>query len=78
MKFHRSGRKRLRHRAVGELDLNFEAMELPSEPDLRLNLYTADPDTPAADGLKLLASWAATRTAGNTGNTGTRNAHDVR
>lgn len=75
VKFHRSGRKRLRHPAVGELDLNFEAMELPSEPDLRLNLYTADPDTPAADGLKLLASWAATRTAGNTG---TRNAHDVR
>jgi hypothetical protein len=46
------------------LDLNFEAMELPSEPGLRLNLYTADPGTPTADGLKLLASWAATRTAG--------------
>jgi hypothetical protein len=45
-KFHRSGRKRLRHPAVGELDLNFEAMELPSEPGLRLNLYTADPGTP--------------------------------
>jgi hypothetical protein len=42
VKFHRSGRKRLRHPAVGELDLNFEAMEVPSEPDLRLNLYTAD------------------------------------
>jgi len=42
---------------------------------LRLNLYTADPGTPASDGLKLLASWAATRTAGNTG---TRDAHDVR
>jgi len=63
VKFHRSGRKRLRHPAVGELDLNFEAMELPSEPGLRLNVYTADPDTPTADGLKLLASWAATRAA---------------
>ena len=60
VKFHRSGRKRLRHPAVGELDLNFEAMELPSEPELRLNIYTADPDTATADGLKLLASWAAT------------------
>ena len=60
---------------VGELDLNFEAMELPSEPDLRLNLYTADPGTPASDGLKLLASWATTRTVGNTG---ARDAHDVR
>jgi MmyB-like transcription regulator ligand binding domain len=75
VKFHRSGRKRLRHPAVGELDLNFEAMELPSEPGLRLNLYTADPDTPAADGLKLLASWAATRAVDNTG---TRRAHGVR
>ena len=61
VKFHRSGRKRLRHPAVGELDLNFEAMELPSDPTLRLNIYTADPDTPTADGLKLLATWAATR-----------------
>jgi hypothetical protein len=61
VKFHRSGRKRLRHPAVGELDLNFEGMELPSEPELRLNVYTASPDTPTADGLKLLASWAATR-----------------
>jgi hypothetical protein len=32
VKFHRSGRKRLRHPAVGQLDLNFEAMELPPSP----------------------------------------------
>jgi len=42
---------------------------------LRLNLYTADPDTPTADGLKLLASWAATRAADHTG---PRDAHDLR
>jgi len=36
---------------------------LPSEPGLRLNIYTADPDTPTADGLRLLATWAATRAA---------------
>ena len=35
-------------------------MELPSEPGLTLNVYTAAPDSPAADGLKMLASWAAT------------------
>lgn len=63
VKFHRSGRKRLRHPAVGQLDLNFEALELSSEPGLRLNVYTADPNTPTADGLKLLASWAATQQA---------------
>lgn len=63
VKFHRSGRKRLRHPAVGELDLNFEAMELPSDSNLRINIYTADPNTPSADGLKLLATWAATEAA---------------
>ena len=61
--FHRSGRKRLRHPAVGELDLNFEALHLPSDPELQLNVYTADPGSAAADGLSLLATWAATRTA---------------
>lgn len=59
VRFHRSGRKRLRHPVVGQLDLDFESMELPSEPGLTLNIYTAAAGTPTADGLKLLASWAA-------------------
>ncbi|MBC2641867.1 MULTISPECIES: helix-turn-helix transcriptional regulator [unclassified Rhodococcus (in: high G+C Gram-positive bacteria)] len=61
VRFHRSGRKRLRHPAVGQLDLDFEAMELPSEPELQLNIYTAPADTPTADALKLLATWAASQ-----------------
>ena len=59
--FHRSGRKRLRHPVVGQLDLDFESMELPSEPELQLNIYTAAAGTPTADALKLLASWAASQ-----------------
>lgn len=61
VRFHRSGRKRLRHPAVGQLDLDFEALELPSEPGLQLNIYTAAAGTPTADGLKLLASWAVSQ-----------------
>ena len=61
VQYHRSGQKRLRHPVVGQLDLNFESMELPSEPGLTLNVYTAAPDSPTADGLKMLASWAATQ-----------------
>jgi transcriptional regulator with XRE-family HTH domain len=61
VRFHRSGRKRLNHPAVGQLDLDFEAMELPAEPGLQLNVYTAPANTPTADGLKLLASWAASQ-----------------
>ncbi|HST84020.1 MAG TPA: helix-turn-helix transcriptional regulator [Kineosporiaceae bacterium] len=61
VKFHRSGRKRLRHPVVGRLDLDFESMGLSSEPDHQLNVYTAAAGTPTADALKLLASWAASQ-----------------
>lgn len=61
VRYHRSGRKRLNHPVVGQLDLDFEAMPLPSEPGLQLNVYTAAAGTPTADGLKLLASWAASQ-----------------
>jgi transcriptional regulator with XRE-family HTH domain len=61
VQFHNSGRKRLRHPVVGQLDLDYESMALPSEPGLRLNVYTAASGTPTADGLKLLASWAASQ-----------------
>ncbi len=36
VRFHRTGHKRLHHRVVGALDLDFEAMELPSHPGLIL------------------------------------------
>ena len=61
VQFHRSGQKRLHHPVVGQLDLDYESMELPSEPGLTLNVYTTPPDTPTADALKMLASWAATQ-----------------
>jgi len=61
VRFHRSGRERLQHPVVGQLNLDFEAMELPSEPGLQLNIYTAAAGTPTADGLKLLATWAVSQ-----------------
>ena len=61
VRFHRSGHKRLRHPVVGQLDLDFEAMELPTEPGPQLNIYTAAAGTPTHDALKLLASWAASQ-----------------
>lgn len=63
VKFHRSGTKRLHHPVVGDLDLDYESMDLPSEPGLVLNVYTAPAGSPSADALKLLASWAATHEA---------------
>jgi transcriptional regulator with XRE-family HTH domain len=60
VRFHRSGTKSLNHPVVGRLDLSFEALELPVDQGLVLLSYNAEPGTPSADGLTLLASWAAT------------------
>src|SRR6266567_2376287 len=60
VRFHRTGHKKLHHPVVGDLDLNFEAMELPSQPGLTLLVYTAPQHSTTADSLKVLASWAAT------------------
>jgi len=59
--FHRTGQKRLHHPVVGDLDLTYEAYDLPADPGLRMLVYTAEPATPTADALSMLASWAATQ-----------------
>ena len=46
VKFHRTGTKRFHHPVVGDLTLNFEALELAADPGQRLNIYTADPARP--------------------------------
>lgn len=56
------GSKRVNHPVVGRLDLNFESMDLPTEPGLQLNVYTAAAGGPTADNLALLASWASQAT----------------
>jgi transcriptional regulator with XRE-family HTH domain len=60
VRLHRTGTKHFHHPVVGPLDLAFDAMELPADPGLTLTAYTAEPGTPAADTLALLASWSAT------------------
>jgi transcriptional regulator with XRE-family HTH domain len=64
VRLHRPGRKRVRHPVVGRFDLDVETLELPAEPGLYLNVYTAPAGTPTADNLALLASWAATQRLG--------------
>jgi transcriptional regulator with XRE-family HTH domain len=60
VRFHRTGIKYLHHPEVGDLELSYEALELTSEPGLTLIAYTAESGSASADGLRLLASWAAT------------------
>jgi transcriptional regulator with XRE-family HTH domain len=59
VRLHYTGTKHFRHPAVGDLDLTFDALEIPSDPGLTLTIYSAPPGTSTADGLSLLASWAA-------------------
>jgi len=57
VRYHRTGRKRLHHPIVGDLELDYEAFELPGDSGQRINIYTAPPDTAAEEALGLLASW---------------------
>jgi hypothetical protein len=59
VRLHHTGVKRFRHPVVGELTLGFNATELPADPGLTLTVYTAEPGSPSAERLALLASWAA-------------------
>jgi len=56
---HRAGAKTLRHREVGELILGFEELTLDSAPSITLSTYIAEPDSPTAERLQLLAAWTA-------------------
>src|SRR5215211_3456502 len=57
---HQTGRKRLHHPVVGDLELTYEVLALPADPGLSLVVYGAEPGSASQDGLRLLASWAAT------------------
>lgn len=59
VRHHRAGSKRIHHPVVGDLELAYEAMELPADPGLRLSVFTAEPGSTTADALRMLASWAA-------------------
>jgi transcriptional regulator with XRE-family HTH domain len=57
---HQTGRKRVHHPVVGDLELTYEVLALAADPGLALVVYGAEPGSASQDGLRLLASWAAT------------------
>ena len=56
---HGAGTKRFHHPVVGELTLAYEELAVTAEPGQVLMVYTAEPGSPSAERLRLLASWAA-------------------
>ncbi|WP_435748797.1 helix-turn-helix transcriptional regulator [Microbacterium sp. PMB16] len=58
---HGAGTKRFQHPVVGELTLAYEELAITAEPGNVLMIYTAEPGSPTAERLRILASWAAER-----------------
>jgi transcriptional regulator with XRE-family HTH domain len=56
---HQTGVKKVRHELVGDMSLIYQTLSLPGEPGLTMYLYTAEPGSPSADALRLLAAWTA-------------------
>ena len=57
---HTHGVKRFFHEAVGEMQLNYEALPLPGDGGQIVTIYTADKGSPSEEKLALLSSWSAT------------------
>ena len=55
---HGAGTKRFIHPIVGEVTLAYEELAITAEPGQVLMIYTAEPGSPSAERLKLLASWS--------------------
>jgi transcriptional regulator with XRE-family HTH domain len=57
---YRSGVQPFHHPVVGDLDLAFDALEVPADSGQTIVAYTAQPGSPSEEKLNLLASWSAT------------------
>lgn len=59
VRHHGTGFKTFHHSVVGEMTLAYEGMQMESEPGLTMTVYAAEPGSPSAERMFLLASWAA-------------------
>lgn len=69
---HGSGTKRFVHPIVGEMTFVYEELAITADPGHVLLVYSAEPGSPTAERLDLLASWAATSDLAHPGRIGTR------
>lgn len=56
---HTSGRKRIHHPLVGDLELDFDSMDLAADPTLTITVYTTVAGSASEDALRLLGDWTA-------------------
>jgi transcriptional regulator with XRE-family HTH domain len=70
VRFHQTGVKRIHHPVVGDLTLNYEAMDLAADAGLTMSVYAAEPGSASEQALDILASWTATPDQTDTTDTG--------
>lgn len=58
-----SGRKTFRHPVAGAMTLDFQSLVVGDDPGQTVFVYTAQPDTPAYEALRFLATWSASPAA---------------
>jgi transcriptional regulator with XRE-family HTH domain len=59
--YYRSGVQPFRHPLAGDLDLDYDALEIPADPGQTIIAYSAEPGSAARDAIGILTSWAATQ-----------------
>ena len=59
-RYHQTGTKRLHHPVVGELELQYEVMDVSADDGLTISVYTAEPGSRSQEALDLIGSWTAT------------------
>ncbi|MEU4777260.1 helix-turn-helix transcriptional regulator [Micromonospora sp. NPDC023633] len=57
---YRHGAKRYQHPIVGDLDFDYESLQVTDTPALTMIVYTLEPNSPTQQALQLLASWTTT------------------
>lgn len=60
VRYYRSGTQPFHHPLVGDLDLDYDALEVPADPGLTIVAYSAASGSAALEGLGRLASWTQT------------------
>ncbi|MFF3331851.1 helix-turn-helix domain-containing protein [Streptomyces sp. NPDC002888] len=53
------GREKFHHPVAGELVLDRDALACGTDPDQEIVVWTAEPDTPSHEGLRVLTSWTS-------------------
>ena len=56
------GLKRFMHPIVGRVDVDYETLPVPGEPDQQLFVYSTQPGSTSSDSPRILTSWRTDQT----------------